>query len=356
MKKIVAIIILFLSLAYHPAYAQSETWSEVTKDPSLKGYFVIPTNIDSSIKALPEYRVATDEQRRLFVKRIQGGVFYFPPNSDPVEFFPGDALGIILRKQASKTLTNDIIPSDFNFVTSKDSDKDGISDELEKILGTNSRRTDTDGDGFTDKSELLNGYNPIKKGNKKTAFEKKELSGKIFIQKTPIPVYWYVGKEGKRYFMGTEKQFIKNARRLAQKKDLSQLLIPLTENAVNTEQAKARDSKRISDLKIISSVFDQIEIEMPESVLKCKENGSFDQCEGLDMYIANSTSIKDPSNMPVCSQSSAAPCNYSVMRRDGSGITKSNDYKVCFFLEYGDGALESGLHAIISGGKFDSCK
>lgn len=42
----------------------------------------------------------------------------------------------------------------------KDSDHDGLTDEMEKIYGTNPNKADTDGDGFTDTEEITKGYNP----------------------------------------------------------------------------------------------------------------------------------------------------------------------------------------------------
>ena len=43
---------------------------------------------------------------------------------------------------------------------SKDSDNDGLADELEKIYGTDLNNPDTDGDEFKDGEEVKNGYNP----------------------------------------------------------------------------------------------------------------------------------------------------------------------------------------------------
>ncbi len=42
-----------------------------------------------------------------------------------------------------------------------DTDKDGLSDELELQLGTDPNNPDTDGDGYTDGEEVANGYNPL---------------------------------------------------------------------------------------------------------------------------------------------------------------------------------------------------
>lgn len=42
-----------------------------------------------------------------------------------------------------------------------DSDNDGLSDNLEKVLNTNVHEKDTDGDGFEDEKELIGGYDPL---------------------------------------------------------------------------------------------------------------------------------------------------------------------------------------------------
>ncbi len=44
-----------------------------------------------------------------------------------------------------------------------DSDQDGLSDEEEKIYGTDPHNPDTDGDGYSDGAEVRSGYDPLKK-------------------------------------------------------------------------------------------------------------------------------------------------------------------------------------------------
>jgi len=46
----------------------------------------------------------------------------------------------------------------------KDSDKDGLSDEFELLVGTDSLNPDSDGDGFLDSNEYELGYDPLKPG------------------------------------------------------------------------------------------------------------------------------------------------------------------------------------------------
>lgn len=48
-------------------------------------------------------------------------------------------------------------------VSASDIDQDGLSDELESLLGLDKNSKDTDGDTFEDRQEFLFGYNPLKK-------------------------------------------------------------------------------------------------------------------------------------------------------------------------------------------------
>lgn len=54
-----------------------------------------------------------------------------------------------------------------------DSDRDGLPDCMEKILGTDENNSDTDGDGYGDFDEIKNGYNPLT--NEKFTEEELEL-------------------------------------------------------------------------------------------------------------------------------------------------------------------------------------
>ena len=48
-----------------------------------------------------------------------------------------------------------------------DRDSDGLSDDLEKRIGTDPENSDTDGDGFSDGDEVKNYYNPLGEGSMK---------------------------------------------------------------------------------------------------------------------------------------------------------------------------------------------
>ncbi|MBU0636926.1 MAG: hypothetical protein ABH818_03045 [Patescibacteria group bacterium] len=54
----------------------------------------------------------------------------------------------------------DIINGQVNLSVGVDSDSDGLTDEEEKVFGSNSNSSDSDNDGYSDLIEILNIYNP----------------------------------------------------------------------------------------------------------------------------------------------------------------------------------------------------
>jgi hypothetical protein len=86
-----------------------------------------------------------------------------------------------------------------------DSDGDGISDELEKELGTASDKADSDGDGYTDLEEIKNNYNPLDTSREKIRIDSNlvnRLAGKILLQVQSAGQAWYVNPvDGKRYYL-----------------------------------------------------------------------------------------------------------------------------------------------------------
>lgn len=73
-----------------------------------------------------------------------------------------------------------------NKLTGTDSDKDGLINILEDVLGTNKNKVDTNSNGYNDKSELLNIYDPVGQGKIQTYLAKNasnSLASKLAEQK-----------------------------------------------------------------------------------------------------------------------------------------------------------------------------
>jgi len=86
-----------------------------------------------------------------------------------------------------------------------DTDKDGLSDDVEMALGTDPLKTDTDSDEYSDKEEVFGGFNPLGKGMLPidTKFAEK-YKGKIVLNKRSDIFYaWYIAQDGQRYYLGS---------------------------------------------------------------------------------------------------------------------------------------------------------
>lgn len=96
-----------------------------------------------------------------------------------------------------------ILLADFNLNTSDDADGDGLSDMIEEALGTNVNLMDSDSDGYSDKAEVLAGFNPLGAGNLPINNDfAVNNRGRVFSQVESGNQVWFIGKDGKRYFLG----------------------------------------------------------------------------------------------------------------------------------------------------------
>ena len=75
----------------------------------------------------------------------------------------------------------------------KDSDNDGLSDEVETLIGSDKNKLDSDGDGYADGLELKHGYSPISvlkdKLDKKIEINIKSQTLDYFFANTKIASY-----------------------------------------------------------------------------------------------------------------------------------------------------------------------
>src|SRR3989338_2415144 len=130
------------------------------------------------------------------------------------------------------------------------------------------------------------------------------------------------------------------------------LLSTLAVVSLNNARAKARDAKRVSDIKQISTL---VEMEAANS-----SSGGYnvfpDACNGgtnaqllsgcTDFAGVNLATITDPSG-------SATPCDSGVNANCGYAVSVSestSNYELCFFLEEGAGSVGSGLNKVTAGG------
>lgn len=103
------------------------------------------------------------------------------------------------------------IVSTANVVSTVDSDADGLTDDEEKVAGTDPNKADTDGDSYSDLAELKSGYDPLVPGQKNSE-SSKMTSYKIDSKATAIyPSSWEITRSDANntvIFADSDKAFI----------------------------------------------------------------------------------------------------------------------------------------------------
>ena len=129
------------------------------------------------------------------------------------------------------------------------------------------------------------------------------------------------------------------------------LLSTLAIISLNNARGKARDAKRVSDVKQISTL---IEMEAANS-----SSGGYDVLPTACDAIGEKTSactiggqdlsgITDPTAQGAgnaCAAASAVPCDYAMTLAESAG-----DYEICFYLEEGTGGIAVGPNSVNAGG------
>jgi hypothetical protein len=137
-----------------------------------------------------------------------GEAYYVHPAVNAMYYLQnGEDAYRIMREQGIGITNADLakIPVGLAEISGSDSDADGLTDNLEKALGTDYQKADTDGDGFNDQVEVLSGHSPLTAGNEINADENFAAlhRGKIFLQVQARGEAWYVNPtDGKRYYLG----------------------------------------------------------------------------------------------------------------------------------------------------------
>ncbi len=136
-----------------------------------------------------------------------GEAWYINPTNNERIFLnrPKDAFEIM--RNLGVGITNDDlekIPVSLHILSGKDTDLNGLPDDLEISLGTDINKGDYDNDGYSDYSEIEGGYDPKQSGKLPIdeSFTKKH-AGKIFIQTERNGEAWYLNPvNNQRYFLG----------------------------------------------------------------------------------------------------------------------------------------------------------
>lgn len=142
---------------------------------------------------------------------------------------PGDVAAIRATGISNTNLSK--IPIGIPPSNTLDSDNDGISDILERVLGTNPNKLDTDGDRISDFSEILINHNPLGKGTLPVDVKfANQQKGKYFLQVDGNGELWYVSPiNARRYYISNAKSSLQNTEALSH----SETVITLPANTLS---------------------------------------------------------------------------------------------------------------------------
>lgn len=124
---------------------------------------------------------------------------------------------------------------------------------------------------------------------------------------------------------------------------------------LSTARARARDSRRISEIAEMSKAFQVLDTDPAPAAVGCvgaHVDASTCTTPSLSKY-------KDVSGATTpCTGSSSVPCQYSVSKQDGTAGATTQNYQVCSYLEIGSGTIPVGpvsVRSDTSGGLEAGC-
>ena len=115
--------------------------------------------------------------------------------------------------------------------------------------------------------------------------------------------------------------------------------------SLGNARVKARDAKRVAELRQMLTVLQQADISAP--------GGSISGCNSLGGDLARNCDLLKNFSDPAggssrCTNTSTGPCQYGTKLPFGSGTFTTQNFQICTFLESGAGSFGSGVYNINS--------
>ncbi|MCK5285759.1 MAG: type II secretion system protein [Candidatus Pacebacteria bacterium] len=129
------------------------------------------------------------------------------------------------------------------------------------------------------------------------------------------------------------------------------ILAAVVLSSLGTAREKARDARRLEDVKDMVKLL-VIEADAGNAnLLTCTAaDAAARTCTGPG-DVSSFSDYNDPSDPDgdgiACDNSSTEACAYSVSKIDGTAGAGTEDFQICFYLEYGAGGLDEGLNSAI---------
>lgn len=138
----------------------------------------------------------------------KGEAWYVNPGDQKRSYLgrPADALAT-MRRLGIGAANADLLrlPVGLTVTSGKDSDNDGLNDDLEEAVGTDIYKKDSDNDSYSDQVELENQFDPLSLGKiNPSRTLTARVRGKILLQVENKGQAWYVSPANdKRYYLGS---------------------------------------------------------------------------------------------------------------------------------------------------------
>lgn len=117
--------------------------------------------------------------------------------------------------------------------------------------------------------------------------------------------------------------------------------------SLNSARVKARDARRLADVKEMTKVLSLVTDTLPQALTGCTASHALvSSCTG-PVEASQLAKYKDPTGTGACTNASASVCDYSVSRAGGAGGATSEDYEICFYLEGTAGGLTVGRNSAV---------
>jgi len=137
------------------------------------------------------------------------------------------------------------------------------------------------------------------------------------------------------------------------------ILSAIVLGSLGTAREKARDARRIMDVKDMSKILVEHSDNGDNALTGCTLADALASTCTYNTHVdtdgdgvVETTELifqdyADPSGQDgACDADSDSECDYSVSKKDGTAGVGTEDFQICFFLEFGSGDLEAGVHAI----------
>ncbi len=138
------------------------------------------------------------------------------------------------------------------------------------------------------------------------------------------------------------------------------ILATVTVISVQNAQVKARDAKRLSEIKSLGTALDIYATDFPGLDLGCNSGDFVKDCTALQDPSAgvaiNFSAYRDPAGTVACTNGVGKPCQYTIRSKNPAlPKPKTDDYEICFYLQGKTPLGDAGPYALFPGGQYGKC-